>query len=43
MCASRKPSLEQMGLKNIFIAIVAVVAIGTGAWLSFLLATRCSL
>ena len=39
MCASRKPSLEQMGLKNIFIAIVAVVAIGTGAWLSFLLAT----
>lgn len=28
-----------MGIKNIFIAIVAVVAIGTGAWLSYLLAT----
>lgn len=28
-----------MGLKNIFIAIVAVVAIGTGAWLSFMMAS----
>jgi protein SCO1/2 len=28
-----------MSIKSIFIAIVAVVAIGTGAWLSYLLAT----
>ena len=28
-----------MGLRNTFIAIVAVVAIGTGAWLSYLIAT----
>lgn len=39
MSASRKLLQESMGLKNIFIAIVAVVAIGIGGWLSFMLAT----
>ena len=35
MSAFRKPIQEKMGPKNTFIAIVAVVAIGTGAWLSY--------
>ena len=35
MSDSRKPFAGKMGPRNRFIAIVAVVAIATGAWLSF--------